>query len=131
MNFPERAALHQAIDQLKPDSLVLLAEYIDYLRYREQQLLPPGESNWSMKLTDLFSPIRETVDQAPEPLPTPVKTMLEGLLNTPVPAQLEAIPEPPVPIRTEINRLADELDRLATDEHRWVAQDGFGKQSGG
>lgn len=129
MNFPDRAALHQVIDELKPDSLLLLAEYIEYLRFREQQQLPPGESEWSMKLTDLFSPVRETINPEPEPLPTAVKTMLQGLLNTPIPARLESAPEPTVPVRTEIERLADELDRLATGEHRWVAQDGYHQQT--
>lgn len=123
MNFPDRAALHQAIDELKPDSLLFLAEYIEYLRFREQQQLPPGESEWSMKLTDLFSPVRESVLQPAAPVPGPVKTMLQGLLNTPVPPRLEPDPEPPVPIRTEIDRLAAELDRLATGEHRWVGRD--------
>lgn len=127
MNFPDRASLHQAIDALKPDSLLFLAEFIEYLRYREQQQLPASESEWSMKLTDLFSPVRETADHAP--VSTPVQIMLEGLLSEPPTPSTEEIPEQPYSLRAEIERLGDELDRLATGEHRWIGRDGYGQKT--
>jgi hypothetical protein len=108
VNFPNRASLHRAIDELKPDSLIFLAEYIEFLRYREQQRLPPGASEWEMKLADLFASPREEVGQPPIALH-------------------EKPTSKPVSVRSEIEQLADELDRIATGEHRWVGRDEFGE----
>lgn len=55
----QREMLHKAVDELPAESLVELAKFVDYLRYKEEH-----DMDWFEKIYDLFAPVREAVEQS-------------------------------------------------------------------
>ncbi len=56
-----REAIHKAVDELPDERLVELAEFIGYLRYKEQH-----DMDWFYHLQDLFASVRDAAEQISE-----------------------------------------------------------------
>jgi hypothetical protein len=58
--IPSRELLDKEIDQLTPQSLEELHQFVAYLRYKQKQQGSP----WLRELYDAFAPVREAVEQS-------------------------------------------------------------------
>lgn len=65
----DREIIHRAVDDLTPESLDQLGEFIAYLKYKEQH----REMDWFEKLYHLYTPVRQAIEEA---------GMTEGEINT-------------------------------------------------
>jgi hypothetical protein len=61
MAASSREALYRAIDELPDESLAELAQFIAYLRYREEH-----EMDWFYRLQERFEPVRKAADEMSE-----------------------------------------------------------------
>jgi hypothetical protein len=57
-----KEVIHKAVDELSAESLVELATFIGYLKYKHQ--VQQQGSPWAKELYDLFAPVREAVAQS-------------------------------------------------------------------
>jgi hypothetical protein len=55
----DRDVIHQAVEELTPESLNELGEFIAYLKYKEQQ-----GTGWFEKLYRLYAPVREAAEES-------------------------------------------------------------------
>ena len=55
----QRERIHKAVDELPTESLVELAKFVAYLRYKEEH-----DMDWFYHLQELFAPVREAVEQS-------------------------------------------------------------------
>lgn len=57
----ERDLIHKAVDELSPESLRALGEFVAFLQYKEAR---PKGSPWLKELYDHFAPIRDAIAES-------------------------------------------------------------------
>lgn len=57
----QREIIRKAIDELSPENLKQVGDFIAYLRYKEEH-----EMDWFYRLQELFEPVRAAADQMSE-----------------------------------------------------------------